>query len=130
MIQSLFKGLYSQSLLSSLLYNYLHRPYKKAYMNIADSILLSHVATLRYIITSLPDKKSRPCLFVPLMQTIIFLPFMVVILMTAYRIAQCGILRHLQCFLKYLKRAVKVTFYGRIIPQTQMATKYGTINRD
>ena len=65
-------------------------PHKKTYMNIADSILLSHMATLCYIIASLPGKTSRPRLFVPFMQMIISLPFMVVFLSTIYKMTQYG----------------------------------------
>ena len=52
----------------------LSRPYKKSYMNIMDSILLSHMATLCYIISS--SSNNKPQFFLPVMQIMIFLPFM------------------------------------------------------
>ena len=104
----------------------LSRPYKKTYINIVDSIFLLHTATLCYIIGYIPS--NRPRLFLPLIQIIFSLPFMVVFMLTIYRMARCGILQLIQHVWNYLKRTVIVKFYGSLIPQTQTATTYGAIN--
>ncbi len=62
-------------------------PYKKTYVNMVDSILLSHIATLCYISESLDhDPLNRPHLDLLLMQTMLFFPFLVVFLLTTYRL--------------------------------------------
>ena len=104
------------------------RPYKKTYMNITDSILLLHLATLCYIIESMASSNNRPRLYLQLMQMIISLPFIVFFLWTVCRVVQCGILRHLQRLLICLKSTVKVKFYGSFIGQTQTVANYGAIN--
>ena len=101
----------------------LSRPYN---INIVDSIFLLHTATMCYIIGYIPS--SRPRLFLPLIQIIFSLPFMVVFILTIYRMARCGILQLIQHVWNYLKRTVIVKFYGSLIPQTQTATTYGATN--
>ena len=41
----------------------LSRPYKKTYMNVVDTILLSHMATFCYIIASTSDLNQKPPIF-------------------------------------------------------------------
>ena len=54
----------------------LSRPYKKTYVNIVNSILLSHIATLCYISESLDhDPLNRPHLDLLLMQIMLFFSF-------------------------------------------------------
>ena len=107
----------------------LSRPYKKSYMNIMDSILLSHIATLCYIMSS----NNKPRLFLPVMQIIIFLPFMAFFLLTTNRIAngickkyfQCSSLQYLTCL--NIAR-VKLCGIFKFPNLTKPMTIYGTIN--
>lgn len=108
----------------------LSQPYKKTYMNIVDSILLSHLATLGYIMEALHKTPDWSHLFLSLMQTIILLPFLVVFLLTTYRLI-CRIFQHLhgslspsRC-LTCLKSAI-AKFCGGSTPQN--LSTYGTIN--
>ena len=89
----------------------LSRPYKKTYINIVDSIFLLHTATLCYSIGYILS--SRPRLFLPLIEIIISLPFMV---------GSVWNFKHTQHVWNYLKRTVNVKFHNSIIPQTQTAT--------
>ena len=109
----------------------LSRPYKKSYMNIMDSILLSHMATLCYIISS--SSNNKPRFFLPVMQIIIFLPFMAFFLLTIYRIAhgickkyfQCSSLQCLTC-LNIARVKLSGIFNSPNI--TKPMTTYGAIN--
>ena len=67
----------------------------------------------------IPSSRSRYLL--PLIQVIISLPFMVVFMLTIYRMARCGILQYIQHVWNYLKRTVNVKFRDSLIPQTQTA---------
>ena len=109
----------------------LSRPCKKAYMNIMDCILLFHVATFCYMMTS---TNRKPHILLPLMHIMIALPFIIILLLPVYRITR-GIFRKsfshwspLQC-LSRLKTAI-TKFYSRITSQslTLPETTYGTIN--
>ena len=106
----------------------LSRPYKKIYMNIAESMLLLHVATLCYIIESMACSSNRPRHYLPMVQIYISLPFMVVFVWTLCRLAQCGILRQLQRLLICLRSIVEVKLCGSFIHQTQQIANYGAIN--
>ena len=107
----------------------LGRPYKKMYMNIADSVLLLHMATLCYIMESMASQSSRPPHYLQLVQIIISLPFMVVFLLSIYScISKCGIIRHFRHLLSSLKGAVRIKLYGNLITETQAVATYGTIN--
>ena len=108
----------------------LSRPYKKTYINVVDSILLSHIATFCYIWGCVRNTPDRSHLFLSLMQTILFLPFLVVFLFTTYRLS-CKIL---QLFWGSLSRCLtfakntRAKFYDSFTPQTKTATTYGAIN--
>ena len=107
----------------------LGQPYKKMYMNIADSMLLLHMATLFYIMESMASQSSRPPHYLQLVQIVISLPFMVIFLLSIYScISKCGILRHFQHLLSSLKGAVRIKLYGNLITETQAVATYGIIN--
>ena len=99
----------------------LSRPYKKTYcnMNIVDSILLSHIATFCYIWGCVHNTHDGSHLFLSLMQTILFLPFLVVFLFTTYRLS-CRIL---QLFWGSLSRCL--TF-----PKNTRANVYNSFSTD
>ena len=59
------------------------RPYKKTPMNIVDSIFLSHLATLCYIVSS----KYKGWFYTQLFQAAIVFPFVIFCLKVAYRMA-------------------------------------------
>lgn len=58
------------------------RPYKTIYMNVSDVILLSHMATVCYILSS----DTENVFFVPFMQILILIPFVALTLMIVFRI--------------------------------------------
>ena len=107
----------------------LSHPYKKTYMNVVDSILLSHIATLCYLIASTSTLKDKSQFFLPLMYILIAFPFIIALLVTAYRMAH-GIFKQLLSSIKCLKM-LGTKFCGSFIfqdlklPET---TTYGTIN--
>ena len=76
----------------------LSQPYKKTYMNIIDSILLSHMATLCYILASTSTLKDKPHIFLPLMHVMIALPFIIIFLLTVYRMTQGIFKKYFQWF--------------------------------
>lgn len=108
----------------------LSRPYKKTYVNIVDSILLSHLAILCYIGESLDHNSTlnRPYLDLLLMQIMLFLPFLVVFLVTTYRLVR-AIVQH---FLGSLSRCLaclksaRTRSFGGFTPQN--LTTYGTMD--
>ena len=114
----------------------LSRPYKMTYMNIVDCILLFHMATFCYMIASTSSLNQKPPIFLPMTHIMIALPFIIIFLLTIYRMTH-GILREhcsqwssfaSKC-LTHLKKA-KVKFYGRFTSQSLILpeTTYGTIN--
>ena len=107
------------------------QPYKKTHMNIVDSILLFYMATLCYTREALQKTPAGwSHLFLSLMQTIILLPFLVIFLLTTYRLV-CGIFQHLQGSLLSSRcltclKSTRAKFCGSFTPQN--LTTYGTIN--
>ena len=103
----------------------LSRPYRKTCTNIMDSILLLHMATFCYIRESLDDSINRPRIFLPLMQLIILLPFLVAFVLTTHRLIRgSGTLQYLPgSLLKCLKKA---NLYSQDLA-SQNLTTYGTI---
>ena len=87
----------------------LSRPYKKTYMNIVDYILLFHMATFCYIIASTSSLNRKPPTFLPMMYIMIALPFIIIFLLSVYRMIHRIFRKYfsqwspLQC-LAYLKR--------------------------
>ena len=59
------------------------RPYKKMLNNISDTLLLFHIATICYILSS--DTKTK--FFVPIMQALILIPFVIFCLFVAFKVA-------------------------------------------
>ena len=113
----------------------LSRPYKKSYMNVMDTMLLSHMATLCYIITSTSDLNHKSPIFLPLMHMMIGLPFFIIFLLIVYRMTH-GIFKKkpqwASCAVEcstYLKM-IRMKLYGRFVPQnlTLSEVTYGTIN--
>ena len=109
------------------------RPYKKIYMNVVDSILLSHTASLCYIIASTVTLKNKPHFFLPLLQLMIALPFIILLLVTAYRIAH-GIFKQqmssMQCFtrLKMARPKLCNRLFSNSHNLTLPETTYGATN--
>ena len=68
------------------------RPYKKTYMNVVDTILLSHMAMFCYIIASTNTLNHKSPILLPLMYMMIALPIIITFLLTVSRMT-CGILR-------------------------------------
>ena len=58
------------------------KPYKKSYMNITDALLLSHMALICHILSS----NTENMFFVPFMQILILIPFVVFTVYTLIRI--------------------------------------------
>ena len=106
----------------------LSRPYKKMYMNVVDSILLSHTASLCYITASTSSLKTKPQFFLPLMYFIFAFPFIILLLVTAYRMVYGIFTQHMssmQCFtclkiprVKLCKRLFSKSHHNLILPET------------
>ena len=111
----------------------LSRPYKETYMNVLDSILLSHMASLCYITASTSTVQTKPWLFLPMMHLMIAFPFIVLLLVTTYRMIHGIFRRHLllmQCFSR-LKMARMKLCNGLFSNSHNLAlpeTTYGAIN--
>ena len=112
----------------------LSRPYKKTYMNVVDSILLSHTASLCYIAASTSSLKTKPQFFLPMMHLMIAFPFIILLLVTAYKMAH-GIFKKqmssVQCFLCLKTARVKLgnRFFSKSHRNLSLPeTTYGAIN--
>ena len=108
-------------------------PYKKTYMNVMDSILLSHVATLCFIIasTSTSALKDEPQLLL-LIHVLIALPFIIFIFLMAFRVTHGIFKQHMpsiQCLacLKVLRMKRCDNFISQDL-KSSATTTYGTIN--
>ena len=73
------------------------RPYKETIMNVVDSILMTHLATLCYIVSSNNEGRNHVKFF----QTVVAFPFVIFSLTIAYRIVR-GICSN--CKVHFLKR--------------------------
>ena len=60
------------------------KPYKKSYMNISDALLLSHIALICHIFSS----NTKSMLFVPFMQVLVLIPFVVFTVYLLFRIVR------------------------------------------
>ena len=114
------------------------RPYKRTYMNIIDTILLFHIATLCYVMasTSSLSQNRKPPIFLPVMHIIFAFPFIIIFLLAGYRMTQGIIQKHFnwwsssQLCLACLKRA-RMKVHGRFVSQNVIlseTTNYGAIN--
>ena len=110
------------------------RPYKKTYMNVVDSILLSHTASLCYITASTSSLKNKPQFFLPMMHLMIAFPFVILLLVTAYKMA-LGIFKQqmssMQCFTCLKTARVKLgnRFFSKAHHNLPLPeTTYGAIN--
>ena len=113
----------------------LSRPYKRPYMNIVDSILLSHMATLCYIIASTSTLNHKSPIFLPLMHVMIALPFIIKSLLTICKMTHGFFIKYFQwssfvteC-LTCLK-TIRTKFYGSFNSQNLILPEitYGAIN--
>ena len=62
----------------------LSQPYKRKYMNIMDCILLFHLATFCYIISSTTSLNDKPAIFLPMMYVMLAFPFISIFLLYSY----------------------------------------------
>ena len=114
----------------------LSRPYKQTYMNVMDCILLFHMATLCYTIASTSSLNHKPHIFLPLMQVVIGLPFIIILLLAVYRLMTRGMFRkHLgnwwslsRCLIATFLKKARRLLYGRITTSQNLESTYGTIN--
>ena len=98
----------------------LSRPYKKTWMNVVDSILLLYMTTSCYMIGCTVTLHNRPRYFLLLIQMGLGLPSVVVLLLTLYRLARCGILQLLK---QWISRILTTMKRERVIHQG--LTTYG-----
>ena len=110
-------------------------PYKKTYMNVVDSILLSHMATLCYIIASASNLNHKPPILLPLMHVMFAAPFIIIFFLTIYRMTHgffkkrywwsSFVIECLTCL-----NTVRMKFFGSFPSQNQILPEitYGTIN--
>ena len=111
------------------------RPYKKTYANICDTLILTNLALLCYILSSENDTKDH---FAELTQTIILLPFIVLALTITLRLTRKFVRSHhglLSSIRDVAMAAVRTTAKGlltnrgRNIQRGPVAT-YGTFNNE
>ena len=113
----------------------LSRPYKKTYMNLVDSILLSHMATICYIIASTSLLNHKSSIFLPLMYVMIASPVIITFLLTVSRMT-CGILKNCLQWSSFATvcltclKTVRMKLCGSLISQnlTLPEITYGAIN--
>ena len=129
--RELFRGLI---FLAIALLIALSQPYKKTYMNIVDSILLSHTANLCYITASSGTLLNQPQFFLLLMYFISALPFIILLFVTAYRMVY-GIFTQYVSSMQYftLLKKARVKLCSRFISKSHHnlplpATTYEAIN--
>ena len=111
------------------------RPYKKTYMNIVDTLLLTHMATFCYIIASTSTLNHKSPIFLPLMYVMIALPIIITFLLTVSRMT-CGILKKCLQWSSFATvcltclKTVRMKLCGSLISQnlTLPEITYGTIN--
>ena len=113
----------------------LSQPYKKTYMNVVDSLLLSHMASLCYITASTSTEQNKSWLFLPLIQLMIAFPFIILFLVTTYRMIYGIFKRHLfsmQCFSRLKMASLRMKLCDRLFSSsrnlTLPETTYGAIN--
>ena len=76
------------------------RPYKKMYMNVCDTLLLSHLAMICFMFS---QKKIR--YFIPFMQVLFLLPFAVLVFVVCFRLlckARSSLFNRSECLAHYL----------------------------
>ena len=113
----------------------LSRPYKKTYMNIVDTLLLSHMATFCYIIASTGILNHKFPIFLALMYVMIALPVIITFILTVSRMT-CGILKKCLQWSSFATvcltclKTVRMKLCGSLISQnlTLPEITYGTIN--
>ncbi len=111
------------------------RPYKKTYMNVVDTVLLSHMATFCYIIASTSILNHKSPILLPLMYMMIALPIIITFLLTVSRMT-CGILKKCLQWSSFATvcltrlKTVRMKLCGSLISQnlTLPEITYGTIN--
>ena len=85
-------------ILITALFISLCRPYKKMYMNVCDTLLLSHLAMICFMLSQTKIKY-----YIPFIQGLILLPFAVLVLVVCFRIL-CTARR-------FLNRSLRLTHY-------------------
>ena len=116
----------------------LSRPYKKTYMNVMDTMLLTYMAIFCYIIASTSNLNHKPPNFLLLMHLMIAVPFVIIFLFIVYRMTHGMLKKHLQwpsfateCLtgLKMVgtKLYESLTFTSQNLTLSETAS-YGTIN--
>ena len=113
----------------------LSRPYKKTYMNVVDSILLSHMATFCYIIAPASNLNHKPPIFLPLMHVMFAAPFIIIFFLTIYRMTH-GLFKKPYRWSSFATecltclKTVRMKLYSSFISQnlTLPEITYGTIN--
>ena len=76
------------------------RPYKKMYMNVCDTLLLSHLAMICFMLSQKNNKY-----FVPFMQVLFLLPFAILVFVVCFRLfckARRSLFNRSQCLTHYL----------------------------
>ena len=127
--------LYGVAFLFTALFIALFRPYKKTYANVCDTLILTNLALLCYIMSSENDTKDH---FAEITQTIILLPFIVLVLTIALRLTR-KILRSHRGLVSSIRDVAMAAFLatakglstnrGRNIHREPVAT-YGTFNNE
>ena len=101
------------------------RPYKKMYVNVCDTLLLFHLATIFYILSQNNIKH-----FVPLMQSLILFPFILLLFVICFKFMFKPCTSLLVMCLRKCFRNIKsrLNFYHNNAKIVQSLNSYGTIN--
>ena len=101
------------------------RPYKKMYVNVCDTLLLFHLATISYILSQKNIKY-----FVPLMQSLTLFPFILLVFVICFKFMfkPCSSL-FVKCLRKcFRNRNSSLNLYHNDVEIVQSLNSYGTIN--
>ena len=109
----------------AVLFFALCRPYKKMYVNVCDTLLLFHLATISYILSQKNIKY-----FVPLMQSLILFPFILLLIVICFKFMfkPCSSLFVVWVRNCFRNRNSSLNLYHNDAKIVQSLNSYGTIN--
>ena len=101
------------------------RPYKKMYLNVCDTLLLFHLATISYILS-----QNNIKYFVPLMQSLILFPFILLVFVICFKFMfkPCSSLFVMWLRKCFRNRNSSLNLYHNDAKIVKSLNSYGTIN--
>ena len=109
----------------AVLFFALCRPYKNMYLNVCDTLLLFYLATISYILSQKNIKY-----FVPLMQSLILFPFILLLFVICFKFMfkPCSSLLVMWVRNCFRNRNSSLNLYHNDVKIVQSLNSYGTIN--